>query len=117
MTQTTNATNTTDLGWERRRSLQAAHLPLHLNNTHILHFLDERVFPLKDHKEQLGTSFGGRPLVDVVDHTRLGTEERNCHLAGASGTGSMARGSQTLALLTHTILGGESAPNLTHTTP
>lgn len=46
------------------------------NNTHILDFLDERIFPFKDHKEQLSTFFRGWPLVNVVNHTRLGTEER-----------------------------------------
>lgn len=86
-----------------------------LNNTHILHFLDERIFPFKDHKKQLGAFFGGRPLVNVVDHTRLGTEERNCHLAGATGKGGMARGSQTVALLTPSW--EERAPHLIHTTP
>lgn len=53
-----------------------------LNNTHILDFLDKRIFPFKDHKKQLSPFFSGRPLVNVVNHTRLGTEERKCHLSG-----------------------------------
>lgn len=72
-----------------------------LNNTHILDFLDERIFPFKDHKEQLSTFFGSWPLVNVVNHTRLGTEERErCHLAWAAGKESTIREHWTLAPLT-----------------
>lgn len=46
------------------------------NSTHVLDFLDERIFPFKDHKKQLGTSLGGWPLVNVVHHTRLDTGDR-----------------------------------------
>lgn len=55
------------------------------NNTHILDFLDKRIFPFEDHKKQLSPFFSGWPLVNVVNHTRLGTKERKCHLAGAMG--------------------------------
>ena len=47
-----------------------------LGDTHILDFLDERIFPFKDHKKQLSTFLGSRSLVNVVNHTGLGTEER-----------------------------------------
>lgn len=54
-------------------------------NTHILDFLDERIFPLKDHKKQLSTFFGRWPLVNVVNHAGLGREERKqCYTASAS---------------------------------
>lgn len=86
-----------------------------LDNTHILHFLDERIFPFKDHKEQLGTFLGGRPLVNVVDHTCLGAEEKNCHLAGATGKGGVARRSQVMALLTPSW--EDRAPHRIRTTP
>lgn len=63
--------------------LRAGNVLSVLNTTHVLDFLDERIFPFEDHKKQLGTSFSGRPLVDVVNHTRLGAEERRQgHLTG-----------------------------------
>ena len=43
-------------------------------NTHVLDLLDEGILPFEDHKKQLSTFLGRRPLVDVVDHAGLGTE-------------------------------------------
>lgn len=81
------------------------------NNTYILDFLDKRIFPFKDHKKQLSPFFSGWPLVNVVNHTRLGTEERKCHLAGA--TERSAQGGSSGLGSPHCLLERESPDSQT----
>lgn len=45
------------------------------SSTYILDFLDEGILPFKDHKEQLSTLLGCRPLVNIIDHAGLGAEQ------------------------------------------
>jgi hypothetical protein len=63
-------------GWAKTRQ-NREFARIILNSTHILDFLDERIFPFKDHKEQLSAFLGSWPLVNVVNHTGLEAEQRN----------------------------------------
>ena len=84
-----------------------------LSNTHILDFLDERIFPFKDHKKQLSAFFSGRPLVNVVNHTRLGRERRKCYNLCAPASPGLQERRRKLGDLgpwfsSHHLLEGES---------
>lgn len=93
-----------------------------MNRTHVLDFLDERIFPFKDHEKQLRALFSGGPLVDVVNHTRLGTEGTGqCHPASVTGEESKPKPSHTTPrnwsqspglVLVSVVLWGRTGPGM-----
>lgn len=90
------------------------------SNTHVLDFLDERIFPFKDDKKQLSAPFGGWPLVIVVDHAGLGQRRESRItssaplLACVAGKERAVRGPWTGAPFTP--LSGRTKPEISQTT-